>query len=86
MAEIHFKLHPDTLDDMLIALSEVSADEVSAERAQLSKEGVNFSKLDDGIKSILTQPKVQKLFIHTGNDTRAIARLPIQQRTKKASG
>jgi rubrerythrin len=50
----------DTLDDMLIALSEVSAEEVSAERAQLSKEGINFSKLDDGIKSIMTQPKAQK--------------------------
>lgn len=48
------------LDDMLIALSEVSADEVSAERAQLSKEGINFSKLDDGIKSIMTPPKAQK--------------------------
>lgn len=51
------KNNQDILEDVLIAMSEVSDEDVGTERDQLSKEGVNLSKLDEGIKSILSEPK-----------------------------
>lgn len=48
------------IDDLLKIISDVSSEDVPKERAELEKNGINFSKLDEGLNKILDQAKEAK--------------------------